>query len=121
MFACSAESQSRSGAAREAVLITRKEGWAVERSGLVYGRFCLLGTGAEKTVQTHLVFLKRCNDPLAFPELDFSILKQPRDRTSRWAKDVQPREVDESPSPGALNQWAECTPTQSAEYINPAL
>lgn len=35
VFACSAESQSRSGDAREAVLMTRKEGCATERSGLV--------------------------------------------------------------------------------------
>jgi hypothetical protein len=35
MFACSVESQSRSGAARDAVLTTRKQGWAAERSGLI--------------------------------------------------------------------------------------
>lgn len=45
IFACSAESQSRSGAAREAVLTTRKDGCATEISELsVCGRFSVRET-----------------------------------------------------------------------------
>lgn len=61
-------------------------------------------------VEVYFVVFKCRNDSLAFPELDFSILKQPCDRTSGRAENVKPREVDEAPRPGALDQraaWAD--------------
>lgn len=67
-------------------------------------------------MEAHLVILKCCNDSLAFPELDFSILKQPRDRTSGRAENVKPREVDKAARPGTLDQRARWADAQSLNH-----
>ena len=67
-------------------------------------------------VEAYLVVFKCRNDSLTFPELDFSILKQPRDRTSGRAENVKPREVDKAPRPGALDQRAGWADAQSLSH-----